>query len=185
MKLLRSFFVISLVLLGGCNSQKMPPTPSNKTNSTTTDRTSLQEVTVDENFPIAMGQSIYVPIYSYIYYESKDDVFNLAATLSIRNTDINHSIIIKTVNYYDSTGKLVKDYLANPIRLNPLASTEFVIRRTDTSGGAGANFIVEWIADQTVSEPIVEAVMISAISTQGISFTSQGKVIKNYQTQVK
>ena len=59
-----------------------------------------------------------------------------------------------------------------------MASTDFVVRRTDTSGGLGANFIVEWVAEKEVSEPVIEAVMIGAESTQGISFVSPGRVIK-------
>jgi hypothetical protein len=47
-------------------------------------------------------------------------------------------------------------------------------------GGVGANFIVEWIAEKEVSEPVVEAVMISAASNQGISFVSPGRIIKNH-----
>jgi hypothetical protein len=37
------------------------------------------------------------------------------------------------------------------VALGSLASTDFVVERTDTSGGLGANFIVEWIAEKEVS----------------------------------
>ena len=53
------------------------------------------------------------------------------------------------------------------------------MERTDSAGGSGANFIVEWVGEKQVSEPIVEAVMLSAESAQGISFISGGRVIKN------
>ncbi|HEY9299210.1 MAG TPA: DUF3124 domain-containing protein, partial [Phormidium sp.] len=84
-----------------------------------------------------------------------------------------------SVQYYDSSGKLVKQYLEQPIQLSAMASTDFVVRRNDTSGGVGANFIVEWVAEKEVSKPVIEAVMIGAESTQGISFVSPGRVIKN------
>jgi hypothetical protein len=55
------------------------------------------------------------------------------------------------VRYYNTEGKLIKQYLERPVELSPLASTNFIVERTDTSGGSGANFIVEWIAEKDVS----------------------------------
>lgn len=88
-------------------------------------------------------------------------------------------MIITSVCYYNSDGKLVKQYLERPIQLDALASTDFFINRNDTSGGLGANFIVEWVAQTEISEPIVEAVMIGTDFQQGISFISPGRVIKD------
>jgi hypothetical protein len=99
---------------------------------------------------------------------------------------LSNPIIITSVRYYNTEEKLIKQYLEHldrPVELGSLASTNFVVERTDTSGGSGANFIVEWIAKTTVSEPVVEAVMISAVSNQGISFISNGKVIKNHSNK--
>jgi len=127
-----------------------------------------------------MGQTIYVPVYSHIYYENQKEVLYLSATLSIRNTDLSNPIIITSVRYYNTEGKLIKQYLERPVELSPLASMDFIVERTDTSGGSGANFIVEWIAEKDVSKPVVEAVMISAASNQGISFVSPGRIIKNH-----
>jgi hypothetical protein len=125
----------------------------------------------------AVGQTLYVPAYSHIYYYSKQHRILLAITLSIRNTDPTHPITITSVRYYDTPGQLIKEYLERPLLLRPLESTEFVVEERDTRGGTGANFIVEWIAEERVSDPIVEAVMISS-GTQGISFVSPGRVIR-------
>ncbi len=131
----------------------------------------------DENQVV--GQTIYVPIYSHIYVRDKSHVINLTATLSIRNTDARNSIRITSVRYYGTDGAQVREYINEPLRLTPMASTDFVVTEDDTSGGAGANFIVEWSASAEVTEPVVEAVMISTASQQGISFVSAGRVIKN------
>src|SRR5215831_2679018 len=40
------------------------------------------------------GQTIYVPIYSHIYFQNKSRTLNLTATLSIRNTDLTHAITV-------------------------------------------------------------------------------------------
>jgi Protein of unknown function (DUF3124) len=130
------------------------------------------------NENLIIGQTIYVPIYSHIYIRDKTRVINLTATLSIRNTDAQNPISITSVRYYNTVGSHVRDYIKEPLRLAPMASTDFVVAEDDTSGGAGANFIVEWGAGSEVTVPVVEAVMISTASQQGISFVSTGRVIK-------
>lgn len=127
--------------------------------------------------PVVAGQTIYVPVYSHIYFRDKSRTINLTATLSIRNTDDQAALRVTAVRYYDTHGKLVRSYVQEPLRLAPMASLDFVVAEDDTSGGAGANFIVEWSAARVVSEPVVEAVMISTASGQGISFLSTGRVI--------
>ena len=59
-----------------------------------------------------------------------------------------------------------------------MANTEFGVARSDRRGGSGANFIVEWVAEKEVSDPVVESIMITASGTQGFTFTSQGQVIE-------
>lgn len=137
-------------------------------------------ITLDENYQKVMGQTIYVPVYSHIFHQDEKEVLDLAATLSIRNTDFNHTIAIASVKYYDWNGKLVRNYLEQPIEIAALASTDFFVNSSDRSGGSGAKFIVEWVAQTSVSEPIVEAIMISTAFQQGISFVSPGKVIENH-----
>lgn len=104
---------------------------------------------------------------------------DLAVTLSIRNTDLANSIRVTSIRYYNTDGTLIRNYIEQPGELKPLASAEFVVNQDDTSGGAGANFIVEWNALKPVSEPIVESVMINTMGNQGISFVGQGRVIKS------
>lgn len=176
MNFYRSFsIIIVLIFLVGCKSTEMIV---NSQPDQTLISPSQKQVTIDEDIQIAMGEIIYVPVYSHIYHQNRQSVFPLSVTLSIRNTDLNQSLIITSVRYYDSKGNLVKEYLAQPIQLDKLASIDFFVTRNDTIGGSGANFIVEWIAQTEISEPLVEAVMIGTDSQQGISFVGQGKVIK-------
>ncbi|MGE0129759.1 MAG: DUF3124 domain-containing protein [Blastocatellales bacterium] len=136
-------------------------------------------ISKEENENQIVGQTVYVPVYSHIYIRDKSRVINLAATLSIRNTDAQNPIRINSARYYDTNGALLREYVKAPLRLAPMASTDFVVEQDDTSGGAGANFIVEWSAGIEVTAPVVEAVMISTASQQGISFVSAGRVIKD------
>ncbi|RJP94385.1 MAG: DUF3124 domain-containing protein [Desulfobacteraceae bacterium] len=124
------------------------------------------------------GQAVYVPIYSHIYSGNKNLPFYLTATLSIRNTDFHHPITITMVDYYDSSGKLLKKYIEKPVPLNAMASTRYIVQESDKTGGSGANFVVRWTSGVAVSAPLIESVMISTKSSQGVSFTSRGQVIQ-------
>ena len=50
-----------------------------------------------DDIPLSTGQTVYVPIYSHIYSGLKGRPFELAATLSIRNTDPQSPITITSV----------------------------------------------------------------------------------------
>jgi hypothetical protein len=127
-----------------------------------------------------LNQTVYVPIYSHIYAEDRyrDTPFLLTATLSIRNTDPNRPFTLKRVSYYDSSGALLKEYLDKPTTIEPLGSTRFIVQESESKGGSGAKFLVEWEAGSAVVEPIIESVMIGTKMQQGISFISTGRVIK-------
>jgi uncharacterized lipoprotein YehR (DUF1307 family) len=182
MKLKQSLWVcwaICAIVLASCGTQ----TTSQRQQSEIKHETSLRAVTLDK-IKVVMGQTVYVPIYSQIYHHnSQNHAMNLSATLSIRNTDLTNSIIITSVRYYDTDGQLMRQDVKSPVELKPLASTDFFIAADDTSGGSGANFIVEWVAEKRVYEPVIEAVMISTSSNQGISFISPAKVLKQHGMQ--
>jgi hypothetical protein len=123
------------------------------------------------------GQTLYVPVYSHVYWGEKPTPFNLACTLSIRNIDLQGSMTITAVDYYDTAGTLVGHYLDGEVPLAPLETTEYYVTERDVSGGSGANFIVRWRSSEPVNAPVVEAVMIGIYSGQGISFVSPAREI--------
>ena len=133
----------------------------------------------DSSIGLSTGQTIYVPIYSHIYSGLKGRPFSLAATLSIRNTDPKHAVTLVSVKFYDSDGKLVKEYLDKSSELKAMASTRYILPESDAGGGSGANFLVTWTSKTKVNPPLVEGVMIGTRSGQGISFVSRGTVIKD------
>jgi hypothetical protein len=124
------------------------------------------------------GQTLYVPVYSEIPYGDHDRTIELTATLSIRNIDRKVAVTIQKVDYYNAQGKLVRSYVQEPRVLPALAAVEFVIKASDRSGGISASFIVAWESAMLCVPPVVEAVMISTASTQGISFSSQARVVE-------
>ncbi len=124
------------------------------------------------------GQTVYVPVYSHIFFGDRGAAFNLATTLSIRNADPGHALSVISADYYDSGGRLLKRHLGAPVVLNPLASTEVFIPESDTSGGFGASFLVRWASEKAIVPPIIECLMIGARSGQGISFVSRSRVVQ-------
>lgn len=127
---------------------------------------------------LSKGQTVYVPAYSNVFTGPRKLPFQLATTLSIRNTDMSSSFQVTDIDYYDTSGKLIRRYLEKPYILGPLASSFVHIEEKDTSGGFGANFIVKWNSDKAINSPVIECVMIGATSGQGISFVSAGQEIK-------
>lgn len=127
------------------------------------------------------GTIVYVPVYSSLYLgvSTRTRTVDLAATVSVRNTSSVHPITLQWVRYYDSSGKHVRDYLDKPSTLPPLGSVEFVIQRSDTAGGPGANFLIRWDGPVNVDEPLIEAVMFGQSGNAGVSFTSRGQVVKS------
>ena len=125
-----------------------------------------------------IGQTVYVPVYSHIYSGNKNLPFYLTTTLSIRNTDFHHPITITAVDYYDSDGNLLKKYIERPVPLKAMASTRFIVQEADKTGGSGANFVVKWTSGIAISAPLIESIMISTKSSQGVSFTSRGQAIE-------
>ena len=127
---------------------------------------------------IVQNGIVYVPAYSSILHGDLKRVFNLSITLSIHNTDMENRIIIDSIAYYNTSGRLIHRYVDNKkITLKPLETYNLGIKETDERGGVGANFIVRWHAPSTVNMPIIETVMIGTRGQQGISFTSRGVAV--------
>ncbi len=131
----------------------------------------------NETEEISSGQVVYVPAYSHIYIGNAERPFFLTVTLSIRNVNRKRPVTITLVDYYETQGELVRKYIDKPVILKPLESLRYVIPEKNKEGGSGANFIVEWYSETPVNAPIIETIMISARSQQGMSFTSRGRVI--------
>ncbi len=156
--------ILTALLLVRCTSQG--------NGAATTPETSVPLADLD----VTTGQTIYVPAYSEMYI-MRGRTLDLAVTLTIHNTDFEHPIFLTSVRYYDTEGQLLREYLSEPRPLAPLASTDFFVEANEQSGGLGTNFIVEWVAEQPVFEPIVEAIMLHTSNNQGISLTTPGRVI--------
>lgn len=103
---------------------------------------------------LSTGQTIYAPAYSHIYSGNKQVQSLLAVTLSIRNTDPNHAIKILSVDYYDTEGKRLKQYLSAPIVLSPWPPHGISFPRATNPGGPGPILLSPGMPEIRLTPPL-------------------------------
>jgi hypothetical protein len=85
---------------------------------------------------------------------------------------------------HDTDGNLSQKKLDRVIELKPLQTIEFLIERTDVTGGSGTNFIVEWRAgNRSVHRPLIEAVMVGRSGTNAISFVRKSEPLPEWDPE--
>ena len=124
---------------------------------------------------VAIRRTVYVGAYSSVRLGGGKGKVDLATTLSIHNTSDERALNVERVDYFDTAGNLVHNYLPKPITIRPFGTVEAFVPAENTRGGTGANFIVEWSASGLITEPLIETVMVGTLGAQGFSFTSRGK----------
>lgn len=170
------YTLITVLLISLCACER-----PNSLSTVTEETTPPKGLTSAFDFPVE--EEVYIPIYSDIYSRTRNYKVLLAATLSIRNTSRTEKLYIKEVDYYDSAGNFVRNYLDKPIYLDPLETIDYVIDEDDDTGGSGANFLVIWGATTEIN-PLFQAVMLGSVGQQGITFTTDGVTVKKKQTDV-
>lgn len=130
----------------------------------------------------AQGQTVYVPVYSHILHGNRDakgkpQSLPLSSMLSIRNTDPGNPMVVRSVRYYDTEGRLLRELVTAPVTLGPMGSTDLFVENKDDTGGTGANFLVVWTAARPIATPIIETVNAYFFGPHSMAFTSPGKVI--------
>ena len=129
---------------------------------------------------LTTGTAIYVPIYRSFYqiYGSTRDTYSLTSTACLHNTDPKQAIKVLCIDYYDSSGKLVKKYLDAPITIKPWNSKEITIQPSTEQEDFGANLIIRWKSDHPANSPLVEVLMTGQVLNRGVSFTTRGVEVK-------
>lgn len=170
-----------LLLIAGCdapvkedNVASRKPTPPAKVAPTAEMGSATAAGAPTTPYPRALSGRIYVPTYSHIYVD-EGEAEDLAVTLSIRNVSTERSLILNVVAFYDTSGKLIEDYLDADVVLGPLETVEYFVRVTDRRGGSGSNFIVSWRGDSPLVKPLTEAVMVrTRTGNQAYAFATRG-----------
>ena len=132
---------------------------------------------------LSKGQTLYLPIYSHIWYgdvgRGKPDRALVSVLVSIRNTDPTRPILLRSARYYDTDGKQLREYVTSPRTIAPMGTMELFVPRSDDTGGSGANFVIAWQADASVNAPVVEALHINlpSGSSRSVAFITSARAI--------
>ena len=94
------------IILVGCSGQSYEAASDQESQTT--------QAAARGDLSIFTGQVLYVPAYSEVYSATEDQTWDMTVTLSIRNANLDKSIFINSVQYYDTNGKLVTDYVESP-----------------------------------------------------------------------
>lgn len=134
--------------------------------------------------PLSAGQSLYLPIYSHLYHgdvhpkTGKPSETLVSTHVSIRNTDPKTGFRVTSARYYNTDGKLLREYLTQPQSVPPLGTYELYVPRSDSSGGSGANFIIEWTADRPINAPLIEALHADIREARTLIFVTTARPIQ-------
>lgn len=116
----------------------------------------------------------YLAVHSQVYSKNAHTMVGLTVTVSMRNTSSTDTTYILKANSYDTHGKMIHSYINKIIYVLPMETLEIVIPELDVEGGAGGNFVFDWAISNANFQPIFDAVMISTLGQQGLSFSTQG-----------
>ena len=131
-----------------------------------------------ESRPASKTQSLYLPVYSHMLYgnlgkSGKASQVLLSTLVSIRNTDSKRPLRILSARYYDTMGRLLGERVSAPVTLPPLGTHELFVELNDSSGGSGANFIIRWEGESSISQPLVEGLHVNMDGGKAVIFMTQ------------
>ena len=134
---------------------------------------------------LTRGQTLYLPVYSHIWHgdrvvEGKYPLKNLVSALvSVRNTSLKTPIKVVSARYYNTEGKMLKEYITAPRSVAPMGTLELFVEKQDSAGGSGANFIIVWESETVTNPPVVEAVHADIKGHQTLTFLTTARIIKS------
>ncbi len=131
---------------------------------------------------VSTGQLLYLPVYSHVWHGEVDASGQPAKTLvsvlvSVRNTDVSKSIQVDSARYYDTDGKLLREYVKSTKTIAPMGTFELFVPRSDDTGGSGANFVISWRSDSPSNPPIVEALHVNLPAGRAIAFITSAREV--------
>jgi hypothetical protein len=141
-------------------------------------------LSAQESLQTSKGQSIYLPVYSHLWHgnlnaKGQPEILQLSALISIRNSDPASPIRVTSARYYDTNGKLLREFVPTPRTLAALATLELFVERREAEGGSGANFLIRWQSDAPVSPPVAEAIHSDLSSVRTVSFVTNGRPVRS------
>ena len=154
------------------------PMPSAQAQTGAIEQNFTNSLTALPTEALAVSGAFYVPVYSSVSMSQGKLRADFSVTLSVHNASETRPLVLKRIAYFDTSGKIVENCIKSPIALKPFSTIEVFVATTDTRGGTGANFVVDWAAAGEIAEPAVEALMVGGVGSGDYAFISQGRPIK-------
>ena len=136
-----------------------------------------------EEVSLSSGETLYLPIYSHVWHGDTHPIKGepmkayMSALVSIRNTSLKSPLKLVSARYYSTDGKLLKEFVSAPRNIVPMGTLELFIEKSESQGGSGANFIIQWESATPTNPPVVEAVHIDNQASRPYSFITSARVI--------
>lgn len=129
------------------------------------------------------GQTLYLPIYSHIWYgdiasDGQPMKALLSALISIRNTSLKTPLKVISARYYNTEGKLLKEFVSIPKVVAPMGTVELFVEKKESEGGSGANFVIKWEAATATNPPIIEAIHTDIQVNRSPAFITTAREIR-------
>jgi hypothetical protein len=143
----------------------------------------LASARAHEPLQLVRAQTVYVPVYSEVLHGDLDRQGRparqlLSALVSVRNTDSRNALRVTSARYFDSNGRMLREFIQTPRTVPPLGALDLFVERRESEGGAGASFLIKWQSDAAVNPPFVEAVHVDLHSLRPLSFTTFGRPVQ-------
>ena len=164
------YFIIlfsGIILLTSCQQEKKFQLSYEHSDLIYLDKHQLPELEIQK--------IVYVPAYSDIYYETESKKTYLTVILSLRNISYTDTLFFDKIEYFDTNGKLLRSYIEKVLMLRPMESMEYIVAASEKKGGAGANFVVSYMARSSLkNHPLIETVMMGNLDNYRFAFSSRG-----------
>lgn len=158
--------IVLLILLAGCGERRYNLQYEHE-NVVYLNKSELPELLIQKD--------VYVPAYSDIYYETEENKTYLTVILSLRNICFTDTLYFDKIEYYSSSGVLLREYIDKVLVLRPMESMEFIVESAEKKGGSGANFVVSYLAKEKLKNPpLIETIMMGNLDNYRFSFSSRG-----------
>ena len=124
-------FILLAILFTACQENKFRLQYDHQ-NILYIDKSAMPELEINE--------SVYVPAYSDLYYESQEKKTFFTVILSLRNISFTDTLYFTHIDYYSSHGKLLRQYIDRVLVLRPMESMEYIVREMPKRRGYRCQF---------------------------------------------
>ena len=126
------------------------------------------------------GQTIYLSVIPQSESGHRKRLNYLAFFMTVRNTDLNHAVKIRSITYHNASGKIQKTILSKAMTLEPLASHAMTFEKKELAipEGMSGCMIIQWDAAEKVSPVLVDGVVVGSGTGWSAGMVFQGVVVE-------